>query len=70
MNSEAPITLRQIMNALRGEIAWMRVYLNRQSREYTSHMNEPEIREAVEAYGDRRVWKVYPGYMFVFFYLE
>lgn len=64
------ITLGQLVDVLRGEIAWMRIYPDRQQTDHVSCMNAQAIREAVSTYGNRIVWRVYPGYGFVMVYIE
>ena len=68
--SEKEITLRQLVEVLRGEITWLRIYPNGQRIEYTACMSDREIREAVAMYGARAVRRVYPGYGFVMIYTD
>ena len=69
MNAQG-ITLRQLVDVLRGEIAWMRIYPNRQRTDHVNCMSAQDIREAVSTYGDRIVWRIFPGYGFVMVYTD
>ena len=64
------LTLRQIVAAFKGEIAWMRVYPDGQRAKYESCMSWDEIQHMVYAFGDRTVWKVCPGYGHILVYLD
>lgn len=64
------VTLRQIVDLFKGQIAWMRVYPNGQREEHQDCMSWTDIRQAVNAYGDRAVWQVFPGYGFIMVYLD
>ena len=64
------ITLRQLVQVLRGEIAWMRIYTAQRWEEPLSCMDAQAIRDAVLALGDRTVRRCMPGYSFVFVWLD
>lgn len=64
------ITLRQLVDVLRGEIAWLRIYPDRQQTDQVNCMNAQAIRKAVQKYGDRIVWRIFPGYGFVMVYTD
>jgi len=68
--SERGMTLRQLVDVLRGEIAWLRIYPDRQRTDQVNCMNAQAIREAVQKYGDRIVWRIFPGYGFVMVYTD
>lgn len=68
--SEQRTTLRQIVEAFRGEISWMRVFPGGQRMKYENFMDEAAIRRAVEQYGGRRVWRVQPGFRFIMIYTD
>ena len=65
-----PITLAQLAEVLHKEIAWMRIYFDYRHEQSLDCMDWEKIRDAVRAYGDRYVRRVYPGYRFVMIYLE
>jgi hypothetical protein len=68
--SERGMTLRQLVDVLRGEIAWLRIYPDRQQTDQVNCMSAQAIREAVQKYGDRIVWRIFPGYGFVMVYTD
>ena len=68
--SERSITLRQIADVFKGELAWMRIYPDGQRTEHKDCMSPLEIREALNEYGSRTVWRIFPGYGFIMVYLN
>ena len=63
------VTVKQILELARGEIAWMRIYPEGNSREFFSYMSPAEIEDAARIHGDKHVKKIYPGFRFIFLYL-
>lgn len=66
----AGITLRQLMQVLQGEIAWMRLYTAQRWEEPIDCMDAQAIQDAVVTYGDRTVRSCMPGYRFVYVWLD
>ena len=70
MRTGEAVTLRQLAHLLRGEIAWMRLYLSADGRDEENCMSREEMNQAVLAYGDRTVRRLFPGYRFVIVWLD
>ena len=64
------VTLRALVSALVGEIAWMRIYPGSWHAQPINLMSWERIEEAVRAYGDCPVRTLVPGYHFVIVVLE
>ena len=68
MLSGAAVTYRQIMHLMEKDIAWCRICLPDNREE--NCMGAQAIRESIYRYGDRLVYRAYPGYGSVMIYLE
>ena len=68
--SEDKITFRQLVAALEDQVSWMRVYLDDRHEQSHELMSWKAIQTSLEWWGNRKVHSVYPGYRFVFVYLE
>ena len=64
------ITLKQLLEPFRGELAWMRIYPGGRWAKPINCMSVPEIRDAVNTYGEAAVRKAMPGYRFIIVWLE
>lgn len=65
MSNQETVTLRALVSALTGEIAWMRIYLGSWRGKQIDCMSLDAIQDAVRAWGDCPVRTIYPGYGFV-----
>lgn len=64
------VTLRALVSALRGEIAWMRIYPGGWRAEPMNLMDWDKIEDAVRAFGDCPVRVIVPGYHYVIVVLD
>ena len=65
MSAKNIVTLRALVSALTGEIAWMRIYRGGWRAEPMNLMDWDKIEDAVRAFGDCPVRTIMPGYRFV-----
>lgn len=70
MSEESKITYGQLVNLLEDQVTWMRVYLDYKHEQSHELMSWPAIQTSLEWWGKRKVHSIYPGYRFVFVYLE
>ena len=70
MSAKDIVTLRALVSALRGEIAWMRIYRGGWRAEPMNLMDWDKIEDAVRAFGDFPVRTIMPGYRFVVVVLD
>lgn len=64
------VSLLALVNALQGEIAWMRIYPGGWRAPPMDLMDWDKIEDAVRAYGDCPVRVITPGYRFVIVVLD
>ena len=69
-NSQKTITLRGLVTALTGEIAWMRIYPGGWRAPPMELHDWDAITDAVRAFGDCPVRTIMPGYRFVIVVLD
>lgn len=70
MSNQETVTLRALVSALRGEIAWMRIYRGGWRAEPMNLMGWDKIEDAVRSFGDCPVRTIVPGYRFVIVVLD
>jgi hypothetical protein len=70
MSNQETVTLRALVSALRGEIAWMRIYPGGWRAKPIELHDWQQIADIVRAYGDATVRTIMPGYHFVIVVLD
>lgn len=70
MSSQETVTLGALVNALRGEIAWMRIYPGGWRKKPMEMHDWDQIMDTVRAYGDCKVRTIVPGFRFVIVVLD
>lgn len=70
MSGYETVTLRALVNALRGEIAWMRIYPGGWRAKPIELHSWDQIMDTVRAYGDCKVRTIVPGFGFVILVLD